>query len=814
VRETAARDERALGIGLGLTSFVVLSYQVTQLRVFAYAMNPVLVYSVITMTMLGFGAASTAVALSPRLRSLPLRPLVAACCVALALSGLVAAVAVAQLAPDLIFGSGRLGRFLLAIVGIVVLSTLPYIAGGLVVTLVLTHGHSRAGRLYFFNLLGSGLGCFTVMLALRPLGAERLTVALLVLAALGGALLAPRDNRRLRQVALLVGAALAVAIPWAPRLIALEPDPTDQHGMMAQAYRQAGGGEPVREHAAWDPVARVEVHAWPEQRAKLPAPTPFKILTQDGGAASLLLAVDKDPEKGAHIFGNTAYGIAFKLRPAATVLVIGAGGTPDVQAALLHGARHVTAVEINASTVAAMTGPFADFLGRPLARDEVEVVVADGRSYVRGTERRFDVIQVSGADTLTLQSSGAAVLAEDYLYTEEAFADYLSALSDRGMLALLRFAHEPFRLSVTAVKVLRELGATEPERHVVILSHRQLHATLVKRTPWTADELGTLDAFVAQSAQTNRGLELLAFDIFDFGLSAPLRYSYAPHRPNASPSYAALFAEVRQGGLPDIVLPTDDRPYYLAAEWMSYLEGRPVPPQLGDMFDAYVGYISVVVLLALGAVLLPPLVLRFRGQGRPSLRLSAGTLVYFTVLGFCYMFLEIGFIQKAAIVVEHPAYAVAVVLASLLVASSFGSLASQHLRLSLRRLVLVAVGGIVLFGGIYALWLNDIFRALMPVSFGWRMAAVALLIAPLGAAMGMLFPTGLRLVGRSGEAASPLVAWAIASNGFASVLGSVLSFPFTALYGFSALFGWGVAIYLAGALAFVGLTGARAARPA
>jgi hypothetical protein len=87
------------------------------------------------------------------------------------------------------------------------------------------------------------------------------------------------------------------------------------------------------------------------------------------------------------------------------------------------------------------------------------------------------------------------------------------------------------------------------------------------------------------------------------------------------------------------------------------------------------------------------------------------------------------------------------------------------------------------------------------------MVLVALLVVPLGLPMGVLFPLGLR---RLGAGAERLLPWAIATNGFASVLGSVLSVPFAVLWGFTALFACGAGAYLLGSLAFLGLPPPRA----
>jgi spermidine synthase len=794
----AAPDDRRLSLGLLVVSFVVLSYEVTQLRVFAYALDPVLVLTGVSITMLGFGLASTVLSLSARLARTPLRPLLAAACLALALSGLVANLVFAAASPGIGLRTNLAATLTAATLAVILLCTLPYACGGLVVALVLSRRSAASGRLYFVNLLGSGLGCFVISFGLRPLGAERLLLLLLALAALTGAWLAAGEARRLRAGCVVAGLLLAAAVPLGPRLLRFQPDAGDQHAAMVAAYRKVAGVEAVREFGQWDPVARVEVHSWPAQSAYAPAPIPFKMLTQDGGAASVLLGVGADPERGRRLFGASLYTAALQLRPGARVLVVGAGGGPDVQAALHHGARAVTAVEINATTVDVVKSRFADFLGRPYQQPGVEVVLADGRSFVRRTRARYDVIQMSGVDTLTLQSSGSFVLAEEYLYTIDAFEDYLRALDDDGLLSIIRFGREPVRLAALAAAALRRRGVQHPERHVVILAQSLANLVLVKPTPFTPEEIRKIDLGVAVSAAANRGITVPAYDVLGIHLGAPLGRAYAPHgTPPNQEVHDYLLKTLTTTAAP-VAIPSDDRPYYFIAEWMGYFKGEargPMTPVVG----LYVRFVAILCAIAFVLILLPPALRRWP-EVRPA-RVAA-TVGYFFALGFCYMFLEIGLIQKAVIVVEHPAYSVAVVLASLLVASAVGSLASARLRLGPRALALAAGAAIAVVGGAYALGLGAIFRAIMPLPFGLRLALVALLVVPLGLPMGVLFPLGLR---RLGAGAERLLPWAIATNGFAAVLGSVLSVPFAVLWGFTALFGFGAVAYLLGSLAFLGL---------
>ena len=66
----------------------------------------------------------------------------------------------------------------------------------------------------------------------------------------------------------------------------------------------------------------------------------------------------------------------------------------------------------------------------------IELVAGEGRHFVRSTDRLFDLIQITGVDTLAAEYSGSYVLAENYLYTIEAFLDYFARLAPGGILSI------------------------------------------------------------------------------------------------------------------------------------------------------------------------------------------------------------------------------------------------------------------------------------------------------------------------------------------------------------------------------------------
>ena len=133
--------------------------------------------------------------------------------------------------------------------------------------------------------------------------------------------------------------------------------------------------------------------------------------------------------------------------PGFTALVIGPGGGRDLVSALVFGAAHVDGVEINpiiADDV--MRDRFREYSGGIYTNPRVRITIDDGRSFVRRTPDRYDVIQASLVDTWAATAAGAYTLTENTLYTVEAFNDYLDHLTDDGVLTITRWVLDGLRL--------------------------------------------------------------------------------------------------------------------------------------------------------------------------------------------------------------------------------------------------------------------------------------------------------------------------------------------------------------------------------
>jgi hypothetical protein len=108
--------------------------------------------------------------------------------------------------------------------------------------------------------------------------------------------------------------------------------------------------------------------------------------------------------------------------------------------------------------------------------------------------------------------------------------------------------------------------------------------------------------------------------------------------------------------------------------------------------------------------------------------------------------------------------------------------------------MLLAVAGLVVLA---SLGLAPIFYALVQLPAPLRILITVLALAPLGLALGMPMPTGLRLLaGRAPE----LIPWAWGVNGAASVLGSVAAIALAMRWGFDVALLTAACLYVFAAL--------------
>ena len=188
----------------------------------------------------------------------------------------------------------------------------------------------------------------------------------------------------------------------------------------------------------------------------------YRVTAYQGDDGLTRINVNGVPHQQVHPIGGGTmepfYEQVYKWFPGRTnpeVLVVGAGSGSDVALALARGASHVDAVEIDPRIVRLGIEHHPD---RPYDDARVRSIVNDGRAFLRGTTKRYDLIVFALPDSLTLVSSTANLRLESFLFTEEAFASVRDHLTEDGIFVLYNYYREPWLVAKLATMLEETFG--------------------------------------------------------------------------------------------------------------------------------------------------------------------------------------------------------------------------------------------------------------------------------------------------------------------------------------------------------------------
>jgi SAM-dependent methyltransferase len=128
----------------------------------------------------------------------------------------------------------------------------------------------------------------------------------------------------------------------------------------------------------------------------------------------------------------------YVLKQAPETFVVQFGGGISTAVALKSGSSHVTVAEGNPAVLTAFREDpgLRAFTKDVLRNPKISVVDYDGRLYLASTSNRYDIIDLSLADSAGLSSPGGFSIVEKYSYTREAMSAYMRALKPGGILSV------------------------------------------------------------------------------------------------------------------------------------------------------------------------------------------------------------------------------------------------------------------------------------------------------------------------------------------------------------------------------------------
>jgi len=789
------QEIRYLNLGLFSVAMLTLALELTLMRVFDVLWYPNMAYMVITLAMFAFAFSGVYVSLRPMTDSAHAKRRLAILTVMLGVFAALILPAVNYLPIDFSKVFADENDQFWTFFALYVILAIPFFLSGIVFSTVFSVWPGNIQRLYLWDLTGAAVGSVILIPLLPSLTPGGILLLVLACALLASGLFS--DNRAWLKIAAVSALAVAIATIAMPKDLLVFKEHMVKRGL--SIYRAKDAVEKER----WDPTSKIDVVNHNNGA--------MRIIIYDGGnQASGLLPFDGDYAKlRASLPGSWMSNFNYKRMltshmlkegSGAEVLVIGAAGGQETKAALAYGASRVDAVELVDYVVRLVRDEYADYVGGLYNDPRVTAHVAEGRSFLRATDRKYDIIQMFSNHTSSSIAAGSGAMATNYLQTAEAYEEYFTHLKDDGILQINHHLYP--KMVVTAALAWQRLGRTDFRRHVLLCSSSfrgrdDQPMFLVKMSPWTAEEVSRVKGFVEPRLKCHENPVDTAKgalpDPFYAGEFTPEFSAMLPYRGDPATDDQPYFNHIRKS-LSEI----EYQPDKFMSPTMTHilndqLKGSVLPRDVIHLFVT-----AAASILAVALFILIPMV--FSRTGRVHWNGKIASMVYFSCLGAGFIIVELVFIQLFMKLVGYPVYTYSTVVFGMLFAAGIGSYLSGQLAISPKRNWIWPFIGVLLTGMIFLLTYQQLFTIFLAWPVLLRALVAIVLIFPVGLFMGMLFPLGI-LALKDEPAGS--IAWAWAMNGLFTVVGGLLSVVLSMYLGFNTTLVIALSIYLVGWAAFV-----------
>jgi spermidine synthase len=824
-----SRGERlGLYLAVGLGAGAVIALQIDIMRVFAVGSWAHFGSLVVSLAMLGFGLTSAVMTVAKDWFSRHWR---VAAGVALGLFGPLAVAAnlyVQKLGFNAIFlVSDPAQKWKLLYIFLAELT--PFLAGAVFLGCVFLKSNRTFGRVYFADLAGAGLCGLVFLLAMYVFVPANLIAAPLAvwLAACIAWAMGPGGRAALVPYLLAGAFAFGGHFVLAPAFGLKTLAVNDYKGV--SYARKFPDAQKVYESAS--PFGYLEVYSssYLHFAPGLSDDAGFNLQTMPANAY-LGLYIDSDgpigvmrdltnTETAYFRFLPMVYPYVIKSQPKTFIVQFGGGISTEV--ALHSGAHDVTVAEGNRAVLEAFRGDvIRKFTGDILSK--VRVIDYEGRHFLAQSGEKYDVIDLSLADSVGLSNPGGFAIVEKFSYTKEAIETYMRALAPGGVLSVTLWNKEEppksvLKLYTTMAAAARDVDPAHlADSFFVVSSYLSTATVLYKNGGFTPEEIEKLRAhtremsfdeiyypgFTYDASQTDATLDGYVQQIFAGAAGEPpgseaSAETQAGARSDQTSDEAAPTGKTDEGVLPATVMGrlawhaliagqwpeiasryvfstrglTNDTPYFAA-----YVKTADLPRVLDrlELLQDEWGYLLIwatlgVACLTATVLLAIPVAWGWRSIFSRS-RGKTLTVLYFACLGAGYIMVEVGLIAHFVMALGNPTISASVLITGMLVFSGLGALASER-TLSRMRAVMpalfLAIGALLIA---YALFINLALDAIGGLPYGARLLWCFALIAPPAFLMGFPMPTAMTTLGLLGK--DHMFIWAWGVNGCFSVIGA------------------------------------------
>jgi len=739
-----------------------------------------------------------------------------------------------------------------------VLYFLPFLAGALYLGVVFLKARRTFNRVYFADLVGSGLCGLSVLLAMYVFRPDDLIMAPLLLWLAGGVLwfMALGDRRGL--LAIVAVAVLSALVHYlAPSVLGIPKLAVSDYKGVAYARKFP---DSKRTYERTSPFGYMEVYSssylhfapgLSDNAAfnleKMPSNAYLGMYLDSEGPSGIITDLPAD-ETAYFKYLPMYYPYLLKQRPDTFVVQFGGGISTAV--ALKEGSRHVTVAEGNPAVLTAFRKDegLRAFTGDVLHDPRVTVIDYDGRLYLAHTRNRYDIVDLSLADSAGLSSPGGFAIVEKYSYTREAMSAYMRALKPGGILSVTLWNKEEPPKSVLKLYATMAAAAHDVAREAgggpdiagnffVASAYLSTATVLYKNGGFTADEIARLrahtralsfdeiyspglkvdDSELAQILRDYRDQFFFQGEAHDPTVPSDKEPADKPppgvggEAPKVPATVLTRIAwqKLVQGGWQKVAdeyvfdsrVLTNHQPYFAA--YIKVNDLLKFTDRLELVQDEW-GYLLLWATLGIATIfaatlVLFPLVFGWRTifSHYPG---KFGTLIYFLCLGLGYIIVEVGMISHFILALSNATVSASVLITGMLVFSGLGSFVSERFFGQARSVMPRIFLAIFLILTLYAFTIDHALDWIGTLPYALRIVLCLLLLLPPAFLMGFPMPTAMTQLGRLGKDHMFLWAWGI--NGCFSVIGAALVPIVATSFGLPAVVLVGAVAYLVALPAF------------
>jgi len=674
------------------------------------------------------------------------------------------------------------------------LSFIPFFFAGIVLSLVFQSFAGDSFRLYASDLVGAASGAVIAILILDKIGGANSVLFISLLGIVSSFLFIKRCSKRVVNLKNLRFPSIVTIIfimifvfnllfGFLGSIPVRKSDIKDLYLILNEPNLKAEIVE-----SRWSAFGRTDLVGYGDNDS-------VKFLFIDGAAGTPMFKFDGDIENAYDnldflkmIFSGTFPFFFLGEDEKDNMLIVGPGGGREIIIGLSNGVKNIVGVEINEDFVDIVKeykeyngGIYADF-------SNVEIIVNEGRSYIRSIKDKFDIIMIIQPFTKSSRSFEGYTLTENYLLTVESIKDYLNHLSDEGrIITVLHNNNEILRFITSAMVALEDNGIDNEEAMKYFYTvGKEINPVLVlKKNPFTVDE-------AEKRYEGMLSLELVS------------RGSYIPYIEQETAYFRDEKGDVIEGNLfndslislakgeielTDLIKETgfnikpttDDRPFFFKDE-------KGIPKNILPI---------LIVAIVINVILVIVSIIISRKNKKVSKLLALSLL-----LGFGFIIIEISFFQKLILYMGSPIISLAVILGSLLMGMGIGSFSARKIysKQNQKKLVIFSLIVFIVTTGLFFA-LSAILNNLLGFSIYIKALISSLILIPIGFILGIPFPTGIRLAEEIG--CKNFITWMYGINGTMAVLGSVTAISLSTVFGFSVSIIIGVLCYLAVAIIFM-----------